>query len=107
VFHPFSALGLRPTQETNPMAHALKSSRELRQRFDLYLNEAEIEQVRDIATAARLPMSGPVPLAPSGRCDILGSASPAPAGHFFQNGPPPQAGRRARPQRSEGKRTSA
>ncbi len=39
------------------MAHALKSSRELRQRFDLYLNEAEIEQVRDIATAARLPMS--------------------------------------------------
>ena len=39
------------------MPHALKSSRELRQRFDLYLNEAEIEQVRGIATAARLPMS--------------------------------------------------
>ena len=39
------------------MAHTLKSSRDLRQRFDLYLNEAEIEQVRAVADAARLPMS--------------------------------------------------
>lgn len=39
------------------MAHALKSSRQLRQRFDLYLNEAEIEQVRAFADVARLPMS--------------------------------------------------
>ena len=39
------------------MAHALKSSRELRQRFDLYLNQAEVEQVRAVAEAARLPMS--------------------------------------------------
>lgn len=39
------------------MPSPLKSSRALRQRFDLYLNEGEIEQVRANAEAARLPMS--------------------------------------------------
>jgi hypothetical protein len=39
------------------MPRPLKASRELRQRFDLYLDEAEIDQIRANATAARLPMS--------------------------------------------------
>lgn len=39
------------------MPRPLKASRELRQRFDLYLDEAEIGQIRANATAARLPMS--------------------------------------------------
>lgn len=39
------------------MPRPLKSSRELRQRFDLYLHEQEVEQIRTNARAARLPMS--------------------------------------------------
>lgn len=39
------------------MSRPLKSRRDLRQRFDLYLDEGEIEQIRASATAARLPMS--------------------------------------------------
>ena len=39
------------------MPRPLKASRELRQRFDLYLDECEIEQIRINAQAARLPMS--------------------------------------------------
>jgi hypothetical protein len=39
------------------MPRLLKSRRELRQRFDLYLDEGEVEQLRDNAAAARLPMS--------------------------------------------------
>lgn len=39
------------------MPRPLKASRALRQRFDLYLNEVEIEQIRANAEAARLPMS--------------------------------------------------
>lgn len=49
------------TQETpsepGPMSRPLKSSAELRQRFDLYLDVAEVEQIRANAHAARLPMS--------------------------------------------------
>ena len=39
------------------MPRPLKCSRELRQRFDLYLDEQEVEQIRANAEAARLPMS--------------------------------------------------
>lgn len=39
------------------MPRPLKSRSELRQRFDLYLDEGEIEQLRGYAKAARLPMS--------------------------------------------------
>ena len=39
------------------MPRPLKASRELRQRFDLYLDEGEIDQIRCDADAARLPMS--------------------------------------------------
>lgn len=39
------------------MPRPLKPSRELRQRFDLYLDENETEQLRANAQAARLPMS--------------------------------------------------
>lgn len=39
------------------MSRPLKASRELRQRFDLYLDESEVDQIRANATAARLPMS--------------------------------------------------
>lgn len=39
------------------MPRPLKPSRELRQRFDLYLDESEVDQIRANATAARLPMS--------------------------------------------------
>ncbi len=39
------------------MPRPLKASRELRQRFDLYLDESEVDQIRANATAARLPMS--------------------------------------------------
>lgn len=39
------------------MPRPLKPSRELRQRFDLYLDEAEIDQIRANAETARLPMS--------------------------------------------------
>ena len=39
------------------MPRPLKSSSELRQRFDLYLHEQEVEQIRANAEAARLPMS--------------------------------------------------
>ena len=39
------------------MPRPLKSRSELRQRFDLYLDEWEIEQLRGYAAAARLPMS--------------------------------------------------
>ena len=39
------------------MTRPLKRSRELRQRFDLYLHELEVEQIRANAEAARLPMS--------------------------------------------------
>jgi hypothetical protein len=39
------------------MPRPLKSRSELRQRFDLYLDEGEIERLRGYAQAARLPMS--------------------------------------------------
>ncbi|WP_157077010.1 hypothetical protein [Curvibacter delicatus] len=39
------------------MPAPLKSSRDLRERFDLYLSPVEFEQVRANAAAARLPMS--------------------------------------------------
>lgn len=39
------------------MTRPLKPSRELRQRFDLYLHEQEVDQIRANAEAARLPMS--------------------------------------------------
>ena len=39
------------------MPRPLKASRELRHRFDLYLDSAEIDQIRANAAAARLPMS--------------------------------------------------
>lgn len=39
------------------MSRPLKSSAELRQRFDLYLDVTEVEQIRANAQAARLPMS--------------------------------------------------
>ena len=39
------------------MSRPLKSRRDLRQRFDLYLDESEVEQIRVCAMAARLPMS--------------------------------------------------
>jgi hypothetical protein len=39
------------------MPRPLKASRDLRQRFDLYLDEREVDQIRANATAARLPMS--------------------------------------------------
>jgi hypothetical protein len=39
------------------MPRPLKASRELRQRFDLYLDEREVGQIRASAEAARLPMS--------------------------------------------------
>ena len=39
------------------MPRPLKASRELRQRFDLYLDEHEVDQIRASAQAARLPMS--------------------------------------------------
>lgn len=39
------------------MPRPLKASRELRQRFDLYLDEREFDQIRASAEAARLPMS--------------------------------------------------
>ena len=39
------------------MPRPLKASRELRQRFDLYFNECEVEQIRANAQIARLPMS--------------------------------------------------
>ena len=39
------------------MPQLLKSRSELRQRFNLYLDDGEFEQVRKYATAARLPMS--------------------------------------------------
>ncbi|NHZ81571.1 plasmid mobilization relaxosome protein MobC [Massilia sp. CCM 8695] len=39
------------------MTRPLKPSRELRQRFDLYLHEQEVEKIRATAAAARLPMS--------------------------------------------------
>ena len=39
------------------MPQFLKSRSELRQRFNLYLDEGEIEQLRSYATVARLPMS--------------------------------------------------
>ncbi len=39
------------------MPRPLKASRDLRQRFDLYLDEREVDQIRANANAARLPMS--------------------------------------------------
>ena len=39
------------------MPRPLKSRSELRQRFDLYLDEGEAVRLRDHAAAARLPMS--------------------------------------------------
>lgn len=39
------------------MPRLLKSRSELRQRFDLYLDEGEAVRLRDYAAAARLPMS--------------------------------------------------
>lgn len=39
------------------MPRPLKSRSELRQRFDLYLDEGEAVRLRDSAAAARLPMS--------------------------------------------------
>lgn len=39
------------------MPRPLKSRNELRQRFDLYLDAGEVEQLRSHAAAARLPMS--------------------------------------------------
>ena len=39
------------------MPRPLKSRNALRQRFDLYLDEGEVEQLRGHAEAARLPMS--------------------------------------------------
>jgi hypothetical protein len=39
------------------MPRPLKSRSELRQRFDLYLDEGEIERLRGYAAVARLPMS--------------------------------------------------
>lgn len=39
------------------MPRPLKASRNLRQRFDLYLDEREVDQIRASAEAARLPMS--------------------------------------------------
>jgi hypothetical protein len=39
------------------MPRPLKPSRELRQRFDIYLDEFEVDQIRANAAAARLPMS--------------------------------------------------
>jgi hypothetical protein len=39
------------------MPRPLKASRELRQRFDLYLDAGEVDQIRASAEAARLPMS--------------------------------------------------
>lgn len=39
------------------MANTLLSQQDLRDRFDLYLNDAEREQIRASANAARLPMS--------------------------------------------------
>lgn len=39
------------------MPRPLKPRRELRQRFDLYLDEFEVDQIRANASAARLPMS--------------------------------------------------
>jgi len=39
------------------MPRPLKSRRDLRQRFDLYLDEGEADQIRASARAARLPMS--------------------------------------------------
>ncbi len=39
------------------MPRPLKASRDLRQRFDLYLDEREVDQIRASAEAARLPMS--------------------------------------------------
>lgn len=39
------------------MTQLLKPRSELRQRFNLYLDEGEIERLRGYATAARLPMS--------------------------------------------------
>ena len=39
------------------MPRPLKSHTQLRQRFDLYLDEAEIAQIRANAATARLPMS--------------------------------------------------
>lgn len=39
------------------MPRPLKSRSELRQRFDLYLDEGEAVRLRDYAAAARLPMS--------------------------------------------------
>jgi hypothetical protein len=39
------------------MPRPLKASGDLRRRFDLYLDEAEIESIRTRATSVRLPMS--------------------------------------------------
>ena len=39
------------------MPRPLKASHDLRQRFDLYLDEHEVDQIRASAEAARLPMS--------------------------------------------------
>lgn len=39
------------------MCRPLKTRSDLRQRFDLYLDEGEVEQLRGYAAAARLPMS--------------------------------------------------
>ena len=39
------------------MPRPLRSARDLRQRFDLYLDEGEIDQIRASAERARLPMS--------------------------------------------------
>lgn len=39
------------------MPRPLKPSRELRHRFDLYLDESEVEKIRESARAACLPMS--------------------------------------------------
>ena len=39
------------------MSRPLKASRELRHRFDLYLDEREVDQIRANAQTARLPMS--------------------------------------------------
>ena len=39
------------------MPRPLKARRDLRQRFDLYLDEREVDQIRTSAEAARLPMS--------------------------------------------------
>ena len=39
------------------MPRPLKASRELRQRFDLYLDEREVDQIRANAQVAHLPMS--------------------------------------------------